>query len=421
MTGDHFVVLGVARARAPWLAEVGRWATSSALPIEFIRCVSVDEVRARLLSDRRHSAVLLDERAGGVDRDLVLTAHDARCAPIVVCSSSPLRDWIELGAAAVLAEPLTIDAILHAVREHAHEVERDVDPARDASRDGRRVARLVTVTGSGGTGTSTMAMAIAGHLSTRHDVALIDGALDADLALLHDLGDVLPGLPELVEAHRTSTPQPGDVRAALWAAPNHHYDVLPGLRRHRDWATMRKRNVEAAIHSVRSTYGLVVADTDLDVEGESDTGSLDVEDRNVLSRELLRNADVVVMTSRAGVAGIRRLLSGLALLVDHGIDSRRVVPVVIGAPRGTARRSELTRAITRLFDESRPGHAIVTPVMVPIRRDLEPFLRDAGPLPPSASGSVSAAVELVLGSVQPLEPTVQMPARIVPGRLGRTA
>ena len=52
MTSEHYVVLGAARPRAAWFADVGRWATSAALPVEFVRCVSADEVRARLAAGR---------------------------------------------------------------------------------------------------------------------------------------------------------------------------------------------------------------------------------------------------------------------------------------------------------------------------------------------------------------------------------
>ncbi|MFM8861651.1 MAG: hypothetical protein ACKOIA_04225 [Acidimicrobiia bacterium] len=420
MTAEHYIVLGVARARAEWLAAIGRWATASALPIEFIRCVSVDEVRARLSTDRRHSAVLLDERCVGVDRDLLGTAREARCAPIVVCGSTPLRDWLELGAAGIVTEPLDLGSLAATLRDHATPIDRDHRVVATLPTDGT-FGRLVTITGAGGTGTSLMAMALAGHFATTEDVALIDGALDADQALLHDLGDVLPGLPELVDAHRTWTPTSEEVRTGLWHCPDHGYDVLPGLRRHRDWATMRRRNVAAAIASVRSTYGFVVADVDMDPEGEADTGSVDVEDRNALSRALLGDADVVVVTARPGLSGVRRLLRNIVLLAEHDVDLDRVIPVIIGAPRSTARRSESTRAIARLLEECRPGSSVATPVMVPIRRDLEPFLQDGAPLPPSVAGSVGAAVNLVLRTFAPRVPVSEGPVRIVPGHLGRTA
>ena len=48
----RFVVLGLARPRTPWFGEVGRWATSGSAPLEFIRCVSREEVAANLASGR---------------------------------------------------------------------------------------------------------------------------------------------------------------------------------------------------------------------------------------------------------------------------------------------------------------------------------------------------------------------------------
>ena len=419
MTAEHFVVLGVARARAPWSSEVGSWSTSSVLPIEFIRCVSVDEIRARLLSDRRHSAVLLDERCVGVDRDLIGEIRDARAIAIMVCGDTPLRDWIDLGAACVLREPLSPDRVLAALRDHALGIERR--PVTSVSISATTATgRLVAVAGPGGSGTSIVAMALAGRFARSHSTALVDAALDADQALLHDLGDVLPGLPELVESHRTSTPSTGSVRGHLWSCPTRGYDILPGLRRHRDWSTMRRRNVLAALHSVRRAYELVIADTDIDVEGEEDTGSIDVEDRNVLARHLVATADVVVITARPGLAGVRRLLRNLSVLLDHGIDLRRVVPVMVGAPRSTARRSEVTRTITRLWDEVHPDAPLTVPVMVPSRRDLEPFLHDGNELPASTAASVGAAVDAVLRAVEPAAATSD-PTPVIPGHLGRTA
>ena len=60
MAGDRYVLLGLARPRAAWFRDVGRWATSAAIPAEFLKCVSVEELRARLGAGRSHSAVLLE-------------------------------------------------------------------------------------------------------------------------------------------------------------------------------------------------------------------------------------------------------------------------------------------------------------------------------------------------------------------------
>ena len=434
MHDEHFTVLGVARPRTAWLAEVGRWANSSMLPIEFIRCVSVDEVRSRLLSTRRHSAVLLGEDCVGVDRDIIETARDAGCVPIVVTDSTARRDWTLLGAGCTLTQPVHPERLLAALREHAIGVDRRTPVTTvEIAAEPCAAGRLITVLGPGGTGTSTTAMAIASHFaadtpkkrqSPDKRVALIDASLNSDQALLHDLGDVVPGLQELVDLHRTTNPSVSDVRSHFWFTPRHGYDVLPGLRRHRDWSTLRRRSTLAALKSILNAYDIVVADADSDLEGEEQTGSIDIEDRNFLARELATNADLIVLTARAGISGLSRSLQTFRDLVDLGVETERVLLVVIGAPRSTRQRSGLTRITLRLFNEAIPSHSLPTPVMVPIRRDLEPFLHDGSAPPRSALGSISAAVAELLDRIEPsgTRPNFQpTPVAIVPGHLGRTA
>ena len=230
-------------------------------------------------------------------------------------------------------------------------------------------------------------------------VALVDASLDASLALLHDNGDVVPGLQELVELHRTARPDPEQVRASLWAYPDRGYDLLPGLRRHRDWTALRPRALEATLTSLRRTYATVVADADADLEGEAETGSLDVEDRNGCARLLTTTADVVVVTGGDGVVGLHRLVRNLAELVGHGVDPERLLPVVNRAPRSPHRRSELARAIAVLLGELAPGTATVSPLMVPHRRDLDAIQLDGSPLPRTFCAPFGAAVTAVLDRV----------------------
>lgn len=431
---EHFVILGVARPRTPWLTDIGQWSTSSTLPIEFVRCVSVDEVRARLMSDRRHSAVLLGEDCTGVDRDILETSRDAKCAPIVIANGTPRRDWKSLGAASVITHPFTPDELLATLREHAMGIERRSFRRSTAFSDQeRRSGHLITVLGAGGTGTSTLAMAIAGQLASGdltlppkpiETTVLIDASLNADQARLHDLGDVVPGLPELVDLHRMSNPSTDDVRQHCWFSRRHGYDVLPGLRRHRDWTILRRRATVAALASLRDTFDVVVADTDADLEGEAQTGSIDIEDRNVLARELATTADLIVLTAHAGVAGTSRSIQTFRDLIELGVDSRRILLVVLGAPRSTRRRSELTRTIATLLSEVFPSHPIPIPVMVPIRRDLEPIFHDGAPPPRSVLGSVTAAIGHLFADVGPLTDRHSLnetPIAIIPGHLGRTA
>jgi len=430
MTSEHYVVLGAARPRAAWFADVGRWATSAALPVEFVRCVSADEVRARLAAGRSWSAAVIDEGCSGLDRDLLDEARRAGCAPIVVTSGTARQRWTDLGAVAVLAEPVDRDAILAVLREHASPVERgagDVVGVAEAEGDSAAtggIGRLITVVGAGGSGTSTVAMAVAqaaaADPANGGRVALVDASLDASLALLHDNGDVVPGLQELVELHRTGRPDAERVRSSLWAHPDRGYDILPGLRRHRDWTVLRPRALGATVTSLRRAYATVVADTDPDLEGEAETGSLDVEDRNACARLLTSAADVVVVTGTSDVVGIHRLVRNLAALAAHGVDPGRLLPVITRAPRAPHRRAESSRAVALLLGELSPGTATVAPLMVPSRRDLDALHLDGSPLPRALVGPIGAAVTAVLDRSGELGAAgfVPDPVPVRPGSLG---
>src|SRR3954462_6786779 len=102
MRGERFVAIGLARARSGWFSEVARWSTSAAIPVEFVKCVTVEEVRARLASGRAFSALLVDGGLSGVDRDLLDEARSCGCAVVVVHDGRVDRDWSLLGATTVL-------------------------------------------------------------------------------------------------------------------------------------------------------------------------------------------------------------------------------------------------------------------------------------------------------------------------------
>src|SRR5262249_37740870 len=148
-----------------------------------------------------------------LDRDLFARAIAAGCAVLVVDDRRVERDWSSLGAARVLPADFGRDDLLHALSAHARLVQRSHARAGDVVT--RPVAggwrgTVVAVTGPGGTGASTVAMALAQALAddVRQAglVLLADLRLHAELAMLHDVGDVGPGLQELVEAHRSGLP-----------------------------------------------------------------------------------------------------------------------------------------------------------------------------------------------------------------------
>ncbi|MGH9184589.1 MAG: hypothetical protein ACRD0U_02055, partial [Acidimicrobiales bacterium] len=193
MPGERFVVVGLAHARSSWFGDVSRWATTGALPIEFIKCLSGEELRARLASGRPFSAILVDGGLPGIDRDLLDEARRGGGAVLVVDDGRAERDWRSLGAASVLRRELTRTELLDALESHSVRIRRgdrmDLGP-RVVNADTPWRGLLVAVTGPGGTGASVAAMALAAAIATDVRfggmVVLADLALDADQAMLHD-------------------------------------------------------------------------------------------------------------------------------------------------------------------------------------------------------------------------------------------
>jgi len=288
MAANRYVVLGLANVRSTWFREVGRWATAAAIPADFVKCVSIEEVRARLNSGRSFSAVLLDAGMAGIDRDLIDVALESGAAVIVVNDGRSQRDWIALGATSVLPEDFHRGEFMEELDKFGRPLDQGESVPSTAEASGPSPdwsGRLVVVTGGHGAGASTVSMALAQGLGQDPRFGdltlLVDFALHANLAMLHDARDIVPGLQELVDAHRTGTPSLGDIRSLVFDATDRGYHLLLGLRRHRDWAVLRPRALGAALDSLTRSYRVVVADLEPDFEGDDEVGSMDVEERNV--------------------------------------------------------------------------------------------------------------------------------------------
>jgi hypothetical protein len=82
---------------------------------EFIRCTGPVDLATRLGTGRPFSAVLVDHRTVGLDRELVRRASAAGCPVIVVGGTDDPGRLVSLGAAAHMEEPpsvLDLDAML---------------------------------------------------------------------------------------------------------------------------------------------------------------------------------------------------------------------------------------------------------------------------------------------------------------------
>lgn len=431
MAGERYALLGLAQVRSSWFREASRWSTAASLPIELVKTMSVEEVRTRLRSGRSFSALVVDDLVPGLDRDLLEEASEAGCAVIVVDGGRTGRRWTDLGAAAVLTPDFDATALLQVLSQVAQPVRGAPSSAPSATGalappapDDDVTSPLVAVTGPGGTGASTVAMAIAQHAAASSEVLLADLVLDAEHAVLHGTPDVVPGFTELVEAHRLGSPGTESVRALTWQIGTRGYDLLLGLRRHRDWTALRPRSVALAVDGLRRAYDLVVADVDADLEGERATGSLEVEERNVLARTAVSAADLVVVVGTGGLKGVHALLRVIRGVLDHGVDPSRVLPLVNRAPRSPRARAELSQAIASLagrdprFDTEAAG-SLPTPVFLAERRHLDLLVRDVARLPDPWLRSVGAAVLGLLAPHGRPTPSVEPePVPVAPGSLG---
>jgi len=421
---QRWVVLGLAHPRADWFSELARWATSAAAPIEFVKCMSAQEARVRLSSGRAHSAMLVGDRASGLDRDLVDSARSAGTAVIVV-DPAHHRDWSDLGVSGVLHTPFDRSELVSALQQHATPVTTTEARVADSPTPlGTWRGQLVAVTGPGGAGSSTTAMALAQTLARRAGnagmVLLADLALNAELAMLHDARDVVPGVQEMVDAHRGGRMTVERTRSLVFDTGDRGYHLLLGLRRHRDWTALRRKSFEATLDTLLRSYRLVIADITADFEGESETGSLDVADRNLMSRAVMERADAVVVVGTHGLKGIHSLARTIRDLLANHVEPERLVTVINRSPRHPSGRADDSLALANLVRPADGAEVLSGPVFTPDRRDLEAALRDAVRLPKSMGMTVSSEVERRLED-QPSRADLPIglePERVAPGSIG---
>ncbi len=282
--------------------------------------------------------------------------------------------------------------------------------------------RLVAVTGRGGAGSSTVAMALAQGLGddARYAgmVVLADCALDADLALLHDARDIVPGIQELVDAHRAGRATPEEVRRLTFVIANRNYRLLLGLRRHRDWAALRPRAFESAIDGLRRTFRMVVADTDADLEGEDQCGAYEVEERNLMARTVVARAELVVAVGGPGVKAMHGLVHTVHALREHGVEPARILAVVNRASRNARVKAELTRTFADLTGETGGAGSVVGPIFLPERRGLDDLHRDGSRLPRSLTVPLVGAIQAVSDRAAAGRAPTTAARPVVPGSLG---
>ena len=213
--------------------------------------------------------------------------------------------------------------------------------------------------------------------------------------MLHHARDVVPGVQELVEAHRAGTPAVDEVRSLAFEVSERRYHLLLGLRRGRFWTAVRPRAFEAAFDSLRRAYRVVVCDTDADVEGEDAGGSVDVEERHQFARTAVTQADAVFVVGMPTMKGVHSLVRVVHDILGVGVDAARIAPVVNQAPRSPRARASFAATLHALVAPAVGPLGLAAPVFLPTRR-VDDALRDGVRLPPGLGQPLVGALHAIV-------------------------
>jgi hypothetical protein len=427
MTRIHYALLGVGHARAAWFGNVAAWTTSGALPATFTKCLSASDAQQRLTAGLDCSALLMEPGVNGVGSSLLESAARRGVPAIVItdASNADVQSWLTAGARAVLSPSFTPAQLVQVLAAHAQVRSSDAVPLEVASIHDHIPARrghLVAVCGSGA-GASTIAMvaaqALARDVTQSGHVLLADFARNGEQAMLHDSPDIVPGVEEVVDMHRSKQPGVDAVRDMTFSVDARGYRLLLGQRRTSAWSSMPPTAIAASLASLRVAFSTTVADITADFDGEADGGSIDVEERNAFARLTVIDADLVLAVGSPGVKGVHSLAALLRRLAQLGVDADRIIPVVNRAPKRSTERAEIARALLRLALVNSLNASTHGPLFVP-ERAIEDVLRTGDRLPKQLVDPMESALSAYLNVRHMPQPgdTHVDPEPIIPGSLG---
>jgi Mrp family chromosome partitioning ATPase len=402
-------VVGLASPGARWPAEVARWCTGGTVAADFSTCLTIDELRASLVL-RRVDVVILDTPVVFEDRGILLEVRARGAAAIGIDPAMGSPVGVAEHFDAMLADgftPRSLTELLLKLDPPGETSARTGVEAADAGTvhrslgESRRLhGRMIGVTSNAGAGASVVAMALAQGLSRREEtVALVDGARRGQLCMYHDVGDVVPGLTDLVESQRSGILDPAEVRELLFEQPERGYRLLLGHRHPRDSIDQGARALGSALDAVARSYDMVVVDHDPDVEVGISAGHGDLGDRHAIARHLLTTAEVEVVVSRPGTKGVHDAARRIDELVDAGRPAERLVVCCNRAGRSPAARASFERSVRALTRAHFHDVGTLEVVHLGTSRRIETALRDALPLPRSQAAALAKAVRDVLGSL----------------------
>lgn len=410
MTERH-AIAALAHPRAQWPTTVARWATSGAVPVELLTCLSPDELTAMLASGRRLSAVLLDGANGRVDEHLVASIERCGAVPVGVHALDVPTDWDRLGISSVLQTDFGRDdlvGLLDAVCARQQAPERVARGVNLSTAEKHGI--VVAVCGSGGCGASVVSMALAQGLATGATdprrvagedprrvageniaarVLLIDATRRAHQAMYHHTGDVIPGLPDLLGRLRRGGIAASDLHEMTFETTR-GYRLLLGAPTLRGTAAHDVGLVSETLSAAARHNDVVVVDHD----GDLRTG--------MISQALSHTAAMWLIVTAPGIKGLHDAVRLTEEACSAGMPAKQVLVACNRVRRRDPVRVTFPVEFSRI---TRRMGLDVAPLMVLPELRLETAHRDAAPLPRSlARPLANRARRLIDHAGTPQEP-----------------
>ena len=392
--------------------------------IEIVWCSSNAQLEV-LARSGSVDLVLLDGRDANID----LVVRIAQRSLLLIADDPAHEDrWVRRGAAAVLALPID-GAELRRILDRltgpsgptaAKATDRAI--AVDSAEQVRTRGRLLAITGGIGADVPTAAVALArslGSASLNTKVVVADLLLSAPLGSLHGLEADAPGLFDLLDSSHHRPPPAHLVDGFLHADTLGRYRLLPGLRGHSDWIRLGPGSLRTAMSSLRDTCDLLIAPVDDDLEGEEDTGSFDIDDRNRLARTTTQGADLIVLVTAPGPTGIAETIRLQGCLEAFGVAPGRML--VLLSPTSQPRRAVRAIAHALLVNGGMTDMVPVTSLRPPgiARRFVDPTTPRGIPRARrSLRRLIGSRLAAIPSEPQPIADPTSKPLRITPGSLG---
>jgi len=396
---EHHLVLVLVAGRSDWHRALAGVVDGGFAPLRLQRCLGVEELLAVASGAGCPGTAVVDGSALGVGRDLIGQLRQLGFGTLVVDGRRSERHWTTLGADAAAPADAPADELVRLILgiARAHAKADHGDPRAEVAAWERLVAAsedeatseshprggLVCVLGPGGTSTSTVARALSeaavAHFR-RCDVLLADFARCPHQALLHGVGRAKSGLEELMDCCRLRTPEAEELATLTVPLHEHGYVLLPGRRSASAWASWGPFARRAALDALCQAYRVVVADCDGDLEGSSECGSPDVEQRHALQRDCVEAADLVVVVGRDGLSGLASLADLLAGVRRLRPDDARIGVVLRAGSAGRALGRASRRVVARRAADGDLPDLVLPPIALP-EADVERSVLDTSRLP----------------------------------------